>query len=241
MTVDEYQQERERFATDLRQATGFTLDQFKELIVTDVLREKIRTVEEAKVPTTEEQVHARHILIAVIEPTPTPEATATPTATLTAAETPVATPTPGGPTPTPTLSPRSDQDALARANEVLSRLRAGEDFAKLAAEFSDDPTNRDDAGDLQWFGRGVMIQEFEDAAFKLEPGQISEPVKTSFGYHLIQVLEKDPNHPLDEATLSTRRSEAFDSWLSQRKSEAKIERRLTPAKIPTIVNPVVAG
>ncbi|MCC7355524.1 MAG: peptidyl-prolyl cis-trans isomerase, partial [Anaerolineae bacterium] len=115
-----------------------------------------------------------------------------------------------------------------------ARLKAGEDFTKLAAEYSDDPSNKDEGGDLGWFGRGQMVTEFETAAFSLAVNQYSEPVKTDFGYHIIQVLEKDANHPLDESTLSSRRSQAFDDWLNQRKSEARIERRLTPAKIPTL-------
>lgn len=237
MTGDEYQQELPRFATDLRQATGFTLEEFKDLLITDILREKIRQEVKAAVPTTEEQVHARHILIAIREPTPTPTSSPTLEAGVTpeAGITPTATPTPGGPTPTPTPGPRTEEEALARANEVLARLKAGGDFAKLAAEYSDDPGSKDEGGDLGWFGRGQMVQEFEDAAFSLAANEYSEPIKTIFGYHIIQVLEKDPNHPLDEATLSSRRSQAFDNWLNQRKSEAKIERRLTPAKIPTLV------
>jgi parvulin-like peptidyl-prolyl isomerase len=236
MTVDEYQQELPRFAADLRQATGLTLEEFEDLLITDILREKIRQEVEAAVPTTEEQVHARHILIAIREPTPTPASSPTPAVNVTpeADTPPTATPTPGGPTPTPTPGPRTEEEALARANEVLARLKAGEDFAKLAAEYSDDPGSKDEGGDLGWFGRGWMVQEFEDAAFSLAINDYSEPIKTIFGYHIIQVLEKDPNHPLDEATLSSRRSQAFDDWLSRRKSEAKIERRLTPAKIPTL-------
>ncbi len=74
------------------------------------------------------------------------------------------------------------------AAQILERIKKGEDFAKLAAEFSIDGSRRQ-GGDLGVFGRGMMVKPFEDAAFKLEVGQVSELVKTEFGYHIIKRLE----------------------------------------------------
>lgn len=71
---------------------------------------------------------------------------------------------------------------------ILERLNKGESFAKLAEEFSLDGS-RKRGGDLGFFGRGVMVREFEDAAFKLDKGQISGLVKTQFGYHIIKRTE----------------------------------------------------
>ncbi len=74
------------------------------------------------------------------------------------------------------------------ALEVQKKLQAGESFAKLAEQYSMDGT-RKRGGDLGFFGRGEMVKEFEDAAFKLQKGEVSGLVKTQFGYHIIKRLE----------------------------------------------------
>ena len=74
-----------------------------------------------------------------------------------------------------------------QAEEILSKLKKGSDFATLAKEFSDCPSKKN-GGDLGEFGRGQMVKEFEKAAFALEKGQLSEPVKTEFGWHIIKRL-----------------------------------------------------
>ncbi|AQQ52550.1 peptidylprolyl isomerase [Planococcus lenghuensis] len=75
------------------------------------------------------------------------------------------------------------------ANEVIERLEAGEDFAELAAEFSTDPGSAENGGELGWFGTGAMVPAFEDAAYALEVGEVSEPVQSDYGFHIIEVLE----------------------------------------------------
>jgi foldase protein PrsA len=75
------------------------------------------------------------------------------------------------------------------ANEVKQKLEDGEDFAALASEYSSDGSS-EQGGKLGWFGPGEMVAEFEDKAYELEPGEVSEPVQSQFGYHIIKVTDK---------------------------------------------------
>lgn len=79
-----------------------------------------------------------------------------------------------------------------KAKEVAERAQKGDDFAKLAEEFSQDPGSKADGGKLGFFSRGQMVKEFEDAAFALAKGEISKPVKSQFGWHIIKLEDKRP-------------------------------------------------
>jgi peptidyl-prolyl cis-trans isomerase D len=88
----------------------------------------------------------------------------------------------------------------AKAEDLLKQIKAGADFAKLAQENSDDKSNASKGGDLGWVMRGQMVPEFEKATFALKQGQISDVVTTNYGFHIVQVMEKEDAHlrPLEE-------------------------------------------
>ena len=91
-------------------------------------------------------------------------------------------------------------DSEDKAKELAERAKKGEDFAKLASENSNDPGSKADGGKLGFFGKGQMVKEFEDAAFALQKGEISGPVKSQFGWHIIKVEDrrKKPLPTFDE-------------------------------------------
>jgi len=104
------------------------------------------------------------------------------------------------------------------ANEVLEKLADGEDFADLAAEYSIDTANKDNGGDLDWFTRGQMVPAFEEAAFALEVGEVSDPVQTDFGFHILESLGKD-DLLLDPSSYDQLRNNAYNEWLTEKESE----------------------
>jgi len=118
----------------------------------------------------------------------------------------------------------------AEAKDILASLKGGADFAALAKEKSKCPS-KDRGGDLGLLAKGQTVPEFEQAAFALQPGQLSEVVKTQFGYHIIKVTEKQPEkeRSFDEAKeqikqtlLAQKQKEQFDSLLKELKDKNKV-------------------
>jgi parvulin-like peptidyl-prolyl isomerase len=161
--------------------SGYTEAELRDELQKNLLREKVQTaIGQEQAPDTQEQVHARHILVAT-----------------------------------------EDQ-----ARDVLQQLQNGADFATLASQLSTDPGSKSKGGDLGWFPRGIMDKAFEDAAFALQPGQLSDVVHGTNGYHVIQVLERDPNRAVDPSQLQTLRQKAFSDWLSSRRSSQDVKLQL---------------
>ncbi len=106
----------------------------------------------------------------------------------------------------------TEEEAL----EVLSKLDDGGDFHELAAEYSTDESNREEGGNLGWFDKDTMVTEFSEVAFNLEEGEISDPVETMFGFHIIQVLGKRESQ-IPEAEFEGDKLDVFNTWLSMQR------------------------
>ena len=161
------------------QTSSLTYDDFRAGLRFQLLAQAIFERVTGSIPTTAEQVHARHILV------------------------------------------QTEEEAQA----VLARLQAGEDFAALARQLSQDENTKEAGGDLGFFPRGLLISpEVEEAAFALTSGQTSEVVRSQFGYHVVQVLEKAPDRPLPSELLNSLKEQAFARWMQEQWDSATIER-----------------
>ena len=87
---------------------------------------------------------------------------------------------------------KDDAAVKKQADDILAKARAGADFAELAKKYSEDEDSAKKGGDLDYFGKGRMVPQFEQKAFSMQPGEISDLVKTQFGYHIIKLADKKP-------------------------------------------------
>lgn len=159
--------------------SDLTYEEFREELRFQLLAMAIFERLAASVPTTAEQVHARHIVV------------------------------------------QTEEEAQA----ILAQLQAGGDFVALARERSQDENTKEAGGDLDFFPRGQLISpELEEAAFALQPGQISEVVQSQFGYHVVQVLEKVTDRPLPLEVLNSLKEQAFAAWMREQWDKATVER-----------------
>jgi parvulin-like peptidyl-prolyl isomerase len=108
----------------------------------------------------------------------------------------------------------------------------GEDFATVARELSTDEATAANGGELGWFTREEMAAPFAEAAFSLEPGAISEPVETEFGWHVIKVLERDPDRPLTDLQINHLQQTAEERWLAEQRARLSVTSTLPPTPTP---------
>jgi peptidyl-prolyl cis-trans isomerase SurA len=128
----------------------------------------------------------------------------------------------------------SDTDAQRRLEQLRLRIVGGDDFANIARAHSDDTGTALKGGDLGWVDPGATVPEFEEVMDKLQPGEISQPFQSSFGWHVVQVLERREQDTEDElmrmkaedALRQRKAEEAVDVWLRQLRDEAYVDLRL---------------
>lgn len=179
-TLEGYQEQYKQTVDNFNESIGFNEKDLRGILEIQLLQEKVMeaVLSEQDITPEEEQVWARHILVA-------------------------------------------DE---ATAKLVLDALNAGDEWNTLAAMFSTDTSNKNQGGDLGWFGRGVMVAEFEQAAFGMEVGEVSQPIQTSFGYHIIQVLGHE-TRSLSDSAYEQLRQQKFQEWLDLQREEANVEIR----------------
>ena len=132
---------------------------------------------------------------------------------------------------------KAGKEAEDKIKAVIARLKKGEDFAKVAGEVTEDPSGKANGGDLGYFTKEQMVPEFSEAAFKLDKGQISDPVKTQFGWHVLKVEDKrvKPAPKFEDVkpqieNFVSRKAQA--ELVTKLRAEAKIERMDKPAAKP---------
>ena len=113
--------------------------------------------------------------------------------------------------------------AAADCQDALARLDAGDDFGTVAKAVSLDETSKERGGDLDWVTRGMLpSQRMEDAMFELQAGQRSDIVETDYGFHIVEVLERDPSRELDAAAQLRLKEKKLFEWLAERRQASTI-------------------
>jgi peptidyl-prolyl cis-trans isomerase C len=120
---------------------------------------------------------------------------------------------------TPESSQEDKKKAMEKAADILKRIKDGEEFEKLANEFSEDPGSKSKGGDIGFFPKGRMVKPFEDAAFALKPGELSSVVETQFGYHIIRVD--------DHKETSIETFESVKENINQKLTQEKMREKVT--------------
>jgi len=116
-------------------------------------------------------------------------------------------------------------DTAEEAERIHAQLQAGADFATLAKKYSQDPNTRETGGDLGFFPRGILTApEVEEVAFSLQPGQFSDVITSVLGYHIVQVVERDPERTVSPENLRLLRERALGEWIEGLWAQATVQR-----------------
>lgn len=128
----------------------------------------------------------------------------------------------------------SEEDAVRRLRQLKMRIQGGDNFAELARGHSNDTVSAADGGELGWVSPGELVPEFEEVMNSLNPGEVSDPFQTQFGWHIVQVLERREHDSTEdikrararEAIRQRKLEEARDNWLREMRDDAYVEYRL---------------
>ena len=136
---------------------------------------------------------------------------------------------------------KNEADVKKLADDIAAKAKGGADFAALAKQYSEDTSNNNSGGDLDFFGKGQMVPEFDQVAFSLQPGQVSDPFKTSFGYHVVKLTEKRPATTRTLAEVSAQIEDQI-KWQRAQDEAEKISTDVaaqlkTPADLDTVARP----
>ena len=197
LSAADIEQGLEGLGNDHQANFDLSLDEYRDIVKAGLLRQVMsKQIGEREVVMTETQVNARHILLGFD------------------AE--------GADNPN---FGRTESEALFQTETLLQRLEKGESFEYLASLYSDDPSAVTNEGDLGWVRRGQLVPEFEEMAFGLETGELSPPVQTDFGFHIIQVLAVDPEADRPAHEIQVEASENYNRWLQALRDGAQIDER----------------
>jgi peptidyl-prolyl cis-trans isomerase C len=132
-------------------------------------------------------------------------------------------------------TPEAREQAKAKAEDLHQRVLKGEDFAMLARENSDDPGSKANGGDLSWMSRGQTVPPFEEAAFALKPGEVSDVVETRFGYHIIKLAEIRPEGMMDYEEVEERIGEFLGQQRLQQEIESEVNALRDKANVEILI------
>ncbi len=192
----------------MMQKMKYPMARFKAGLIIQIGLEKI--VEKDNAPTQAEYadyIQARHILVSV--PRSAPDAK-------------------------PEDTKKAEDDAKVKADKIYAELKAGKSFEAAAKEYSDDPGSKEKGGELGWFTKGRMVPEFSDAAFAMKVGETSQPVKSPYGYHIIQVeasgqtASAKDKAELKKQIMQSKMQTLMRPMFEKLKEEAKVQNKMSP-------------